>query len=217
MAPLTSARKRDADATKASIIDAAENLFLEKGFADVSLTQLASAAGVTKSLIHHHFGSKEKLWAEVKLRFFADYFETLVQALTESPPSLQLLTESVKDYFEYLRGKPNFARMNCWMMLEEDDTCADMAWELIRVATRRVREAQEIGEIRSDLSPDHVLISFLSMVENWFLGKHRWRRTHFQHLNPEEREAADLDEPYLEDVLKLFLDGVRGPGRHENA
>jgi len=202
-------RKRDADATKASILDAAEDLFLEKGFADVSMTQLAAAAGVTKSLIHHHFGSKENLWKEVKLRFFADYFETVVKALSESEPSLELLTGSVVDYFRYLQGKPNFARMNSWMMLEEDDTCAEMSWELIGLATQRVREAQDLGEIRADLSADHVLISFLSMVENWFLGQHRWRRTHFQDLSPEERATAELDDRYLEDMLKLFIDGVR--------
>jgi NAD(P)-dependent dehydrogenase (short-subunit alcohol dehydrogenase family) len=41
---------RDPEQTRARILDAATDLFVERGFSDVSMSRLAIAAGVTKSL-----------------------------------------------------------------------------------------------------------------------------------------------------------------------
>src|SRR5690606_25552520 len=54
-------RRRDPDATRAEILEAAEQLFLQDGFGRTSISAIARLAGVTKSLIHHHFGTKEAL------------------------------------------------------------------------------------------------------------------------------------------------------------
>ncbi|MDJ0840764.1 MAG: TetR/AcrR family transcriptional regulator [Acidobacteriota bacterium] len=202
-------RKRDADATKAAILEAAEALFMEKGFADVSLSQLAKAAGVTKSLIHHHFGSKDQLWVDVKLNFFKDYFDEYVEMLTTQEASVDLLYKSVEGYFRYLQAKPEFVRMSCWMLLEQDESCAEMDLRIIEIGIERIKESQAKGDIRADIPADYIVISFLTLVEGWFLGKHRWRRSHFKDMAEEEREAALSDDSYLINMLKIFFDGVR--------
>ena len=92
---------RNPEATKKAILDAAERVFFEKGFAQVSTSEIAEEAGVTKSLIHHHFGSKEALWAQVKMRRFKAYHPDLVRMMTwmalerdtSTPEQFQLLTE----------------------------------------------------------------------------------------------------------------------------
>ena len=66
-------QQRNPEATRASILEAAEEVFLEKGYSAAALSAIARRAGVTKSLLHHHFGSKEGLWHEVKLRRFSHY------------------------------------------------------------------------------------------------------------------------------------------------
>ena len=67
------ARTRNPEATRAAILDAAEKIFLGKGYGEASMSQIAAEAGVTKSLLHHYFGSKENLWTEVKTRRFSIY------------------------------------------------------------------------------------------------------------------------------------------------
>jgi AcrR family transcriptional regulator len=52
-------------ATSDKILDAAESLFIEKGFAATSLRSIASLAGVNLAAAHYHFGSKEGLFAAV--------------------------------------------------------------------------------------------------------------------------------------------------------
>ncbi len=54
------ARPESAD-TQARILDAAEALFIEKGFSATSLRAVASRAGVNLAAAHYHFGSKEGL------------------------------------------------------------------------------------------------------------------------------------------------------------
>ena len=67
------ARTRNPEATRAAILDAAEKVFLDKGYGETSMSQIAAEAAVTKSLLHHYFGSKDNLWTKVKTRRFAVY------------------------------------------------------------------------------------------------------------------------------------------------
>ncbi|MFN2323789.1 MAG: TetR/AcrR family transcriptional regulator [Trueperaceae bacterium] len=48
-------------ATRTQIVDAAERVLREDGFASVSTRKVADEAGVPLSQIHYHFGSKQKL------------------------------------------------------------------------------------------------------------------------------------------------------------
>lgn len=58
----TPSRKRDAEATKATILDAAFQTFTERGFARATLREIAARAGVSHGLLRRHFGSKEALF-----------------------------------------------------------------------------------------------------------------------------------------------------------
>ena len=44
------------------LISAAVSLFAEHGFDAVSTGTVAAAAGLTQSMVHYHFGTKDKLW-----------------------------------------------------------------------------------------------------------------------------------------------------------
>jgi AcrR family transcriptional regulator len=47
------------------ILQAARSLFLERGYADVSMQQIADAASVTKATLYHHFRDKVDLYVSV--------------------------------------------------------------------------------------------------------------------------------------------------------
>lgn len=54
--------KEDADATRSSLLDAAERVFYEKGVARASLGEIAQAAGATRGAIYWHFRDKVDLF-----------------------------------------------------------------------------------------------------------------------------------------------------------
>ena len=53
------------DRTRASILDAAERLYADRGFADVTLRDIVAAANVNLAAVNYHFGSKDELIAEL--------------------------------------------------------------------------------------------------------------------------------------------------------
>ncbi|OMU38127.1 TetR family transcriptional regulator, partial [Burkholderia pseudomallei] len=52
---------RQSGGTKARILDAAEDLFIEHGFEAMSMRQITSRAAVNLAAVNYHFGSKEAL------------------------------------------------------------------------------------------------------------------------------------------------------------
>ena len=60
-APRSGRRPGNPD-TRQVILDAARTTFAELGFAGASIRKIAAAAGVDAALVHHYFGSKEKLF-----------------------------------------------------------------------------------------------------------------------------------------------------------
>lgn len=53
------------DHTRTAILTAAERLYADRGFADVTLRDIVAAANVNLAAVNYHFGSKDELIAEL--------------------------------------------------------------------------------------------------------------------------------------------------------
>ena len=61
--------------TAGRILDAAEALFSEKGFAETSLRNITTKAGVNLAAVNYHFGSKKSLIQAVFARYLTPFSE----------------------------------------------------------------------------------------------------------------------------------------------
>jgi len=52
------------DSSREKLLDVAIDLFADWGYEPVSTAAVARAAGLSQSMVHYHFGSKEQLWRE---------------------------------------------------------------------------------------------------------------------------------------------------------
>ncbi len=88
--------KADADATRNSLLDAAELLFQARGVSRTSLNDIAVAAGTTRGAIYWHFKDKADLFNAMMDRATLPMEETLIcmgtQASTLDEPLLALRT-----------------------------------------------------------------------------------------------------------------------------
>ena len=48
-----------------NVLESAQSAFVAKNYADVTMEEIAEAAGVTKGALYHHFASKEALCLEM--------------------------------------------------------------------------------------------------------------------------------------------------------
>ena len=199
--------KRDPEATRAAILDAAEELFLENGPADTPTSKIARQAGVTKSLIHHHFGSKEELWAELKERHFRQYYERQKELLTNVEGTPDLLRESIIAYFRFLQNDPRSVRFMSWRFVESDDTCLAEEDDLFEIGIQRIQEAQESGSLRKDVQPLSMIKAFLAMTLQWFQT-----RDLFCSMFGDDLDLPQAEEQYLQDIIQIFFSGVRAQG-----
>ena len=63
-----SRRQQYSASTKAALVDVAEGLFAEHGYAATSLDQVVAGARVTKGALYHHFSGKQALFTAVFVR-----------------------------------------------------------------------------------------------------------------------------------------------------
>jgi TetR/AcrR family transcriptional regulator len=106
---------RNAERSRAAILDAAERLFAEQGYDATSLTQVGAAAGVSRGTPGYFFRSKAELYQAVLDRSFAEVSEAVragrARALASNESPETILAGAVSDYFDFLAARPNFVRL----------------------------------------------------------------------------------------------------------
>ncbi|BBY82761.1 TetR family transcriptional regulator [Mycolicibacterium pulveris] len=75
-------RERRLEHTRSLLLDAAENVFGEKGFTAATLDDIAYAAGYTKGAIYKHFDTKEELFLAVSDRYWRRYFDNFAEVMS---------------------------------------------------------------------------------------------------------------------------------------
>lgn len=89
-----------------AILAAAERLFLQKGFAQTSTTEIARQVGCNQALIHYYFRTKEQLFIRIfqeKIRFF---LARLMGVYDQGIPFEEKITRMVDAHFDILLENP---------------------------------------------------------------------------------------------------------------
>ncbi len=91
-----------------AILKAATKLFLKKGFAATSTTEIAKEAGCNQALVHYYFRTKDRLFSaifEKKMKFF---ISTLFQIGNEDLPFEEKLAKKIEGHFDVIKEDPKF-------------------------------------------------------------------------------------------------------------
>lgn len=195
-------RPRDAEATRLQILDAAEGLFATRGFGSTSLAQIAAKSNSHKSLILHHFGSKDGLWQVVKERRFSHFVEERKSLFSKAEVSLDEIRNSVRAYFELLRNDPVLVQLLTRAELEQDLSCSQYDEKRLAPFVERMRDAQNSGLLRPDVSPAHLLLIVTNVITQWFEARAMF-------AGWSELEGDDPDMAFLESVEKVFFEGAQ--------
>jgi AcrR family transcriptional regulator len=74
-------RERRLEHTRSLLLDAAEDVFAEKGFTPATLDDIAHTAGYTKGAIYKHFATKEDLFLAVSDRYWRRYYDKFADVM----------------------------------------------------------------------------------------------------------------------------------------
>lgn len=147
--------KEDALATRASLLDAAERLFLAKGVSRTSLNDIALQAGTTRGAIYWHFKDK------------ADLFNAMMARVT-------LPLESAFQQVGARSGEDPLPGLREGLLRALRHTAGDeQTRRVFEVATLKVEYVQEMGAVRDR----HIAIrqQFLDQMQLTLRSAARWR------------------------------------------
>lgn len=83
-------------------LGAAHELFAERGYAAVTMDEIAAAVGVTKPLLYNYFGNKERLYIACMERSGDSLIKTIAEAVGESANPGDALGAGVRAFFSFL-------------------------------------------------------------------------------------------------------------------
>lgn len=104
------AQREHNDSTQ-RILAAASLCFARGGYKGASMSRIARQAGVSKSLVHYHFATKEELFVEVQLQLLRELVETVRQLTAGEPGSVQNLERALDTVLSWLESEIDAIRV----------------------------------------------------------------------------------------------------------
>ncbi|HEY7781915.1 MAG TPA: TetR/AcrR family transcriptional regulator [Ktedonobacterales bacterium] len=187
--------------THERVLRHARALFLRRGYADVSVGEIAAAVGVSKPTLYYHFGAKEGLYAAVLLDVLREV-GGYIRAVTQAPLTVgERLYELALGYFRH-------ADTTLEPTLRDADALLGPDWaarvrtiyndEIVAPIERMVRTGIQCGELRPADS-QVAARAFLVLLDGFTARGGHTARTDAEH----QAVAAS--------VMTLYLDGVAVP------
>ncbi|MFJ8476218.1 TetR/AcrR family transcriptional regulator [Kitasatospora sp. NPDC094011] len=208
---MTGLRELKKERTRRAISEAAITLFLERGFDQVSVADVAAAAEVSKPTLFSYFASKEDL----VVHRFADHQEQsadVVRGRADGEPVLGALR---RDFLDGLaRHDPVTGLCDHPQVLAFTALVYGTPSLAARVGAYTARAEQSLAEAlreAPDLAPPHELTAQLLAAQvtatQRVLALHNWRR-----IRNDGRTADDLQPEAVADADRAFDLLTRGYG-----
>jgi AcrR family transcriptional regulator len=99
------AKKVVGTSRKEAIIQAAVDLFAERGFHATSTSEVAALAGVSEGIIFYYFKNKEGILVELLGRVFGEYLEGLHRVSAEAANGMEALERMIGLHFAMVRDR----------------------------------------------------------------------------------------------------------------
>jgi len=191
--------------SREAIVNAAERLFLERGYGSVSMDELAEAAGVARRTLYNQFASKEEIFREMLLRVsrqFEAAFPPGIETQGDVEDVLRLIARVILDlhkhpeYLGFLRMVVADSRQFPWIA-EEFAAVMDPQTERL---TRFFADMTGVGTLdcRNPLLAAHQFMGLLNEFSLW-----PWM------MGRDGLGIADKD--IVEETVGMFLQHYRRP------
>jgi AcrR family transcriptional regulator len=154
---------------RARVLSQARILFVERGYADTSMQQIAEAAGLRKATLYHHFKDKEELFTQVLLVELQELSRELDRAIASGGTLAERLEAVAYVNFAEIT-RPDVYRLarDFWQHVPESkhQEIHQELHGLMAKFTDLFRNAADNGEIVA-IDPQVVAVLFFHMVMGW--------------------------------------------------
>ena len=156
-----SRKQREREQRRNGLIDAAEKLFFERGYDNVTMDEIADEAEVNKALLYYYFKNKEALFFAVDLRGVRILHEMYVKCSNLDNDGYTKIKSMIQSLFEFSRDYPDYFRIyryagtERFQMSDNEDAkeLLDLTAGIWRLLVEAILQGMKEGTIRKDVDP----------------------------------------------------------------
>ena len=195
-----------------ALLETARNLFLTRGFASVTIRQIAAAAGSSPATIHYHFGDKLGLYRAMLAEAFEPVAEALQRLGSASRTADIDVAEVIRLYTRMLAANPWVPPLIVQEVLTEGGQFRELfieqfAGRLAPLLVAIFGREQARGIVREDLDPRLAALSAISLTVFPFLALPVTSRVLGLSVEGEALERLTAH------TTRVLLEGILAPGR----
>jgi AcrR family transcriptional regulator len=196
--------------SREAIVDAAQRLFLERGFGSVSMDELAEAAGLARRTLYNQFASKEEIFREMLRRVSRPLESALppgIETQGEVEEVLRLIARVIlelhknPEYLGFLRMVVADSRQFPWIAEEFAAVMDPQTERLVRLLAHLT--SMGVLNCRNPILAAHQFMGALNDLSlwPWMLGRER---------------LPVPDEEVVEETIRMFLEHYRAAPTKES-
>jgi AcrR family transcriptional regulator len=193
------------EGTKAAILEAAEELFSERGFSAVTVRDIAERAGVSHALVHRYLGSKEDIFRAVLLHNES----VILAAAPDNPLLLESVSLMLRHGLTHGRSHVRLLVRSAMSGLPYDRTTGrfEATERLVELAEQAAASASPGERTEEDLDPRLVIACVVALFLGWATTA-SWVLPAAGLPDMDEAEATDGIERVILGILRHNLPGL---------
>jgi len=179
------------------ILEVAEKLFLEKGLAGTTTTEIANEAGVNHALLHYYFRTKENLFGKIFEQKASQIIESFSITIDDDSSFFEKLKDGIETHFDFLSKNPKLPLFIIREVANDKDRKAFILKDLFPVGKviyqkfkTLIRKERERGAIRPIKTID-LLLNIASLNVFAFIAA---------------QIAFDMDAEEEQEDIRIFLE-----------
>jgi len=154
--------------TKEKIIEAAREIFTQKGLAGARMKEIAEKAEINQALLHYHFKSKQVLFDMVFQRQAFKMFEVIRNVVFSDQKPLKKIDDLVAGEHEAMKDFPTLPLFVLYESMQNPGLIDEFTKDkpipmLIQKFRGEFQTAIDSGEMR-DVDPRHIVVNTMSMI-----------------------------------------------------
>jgi len=164
-------KQLQSEQTRQLIIDTAARLFASKGFHGTSMSDLASAAGLTKGAFYHHFESKDALFFAVVQSVREKWEYAVGIEVVQSQNALDQVMILLTKHAQLLRREPTLCLVMHGLTAEMEETnpgfleaLHSVYSDMIGFIEQLIRNGQAQGQIRADVDARLMALNIVGLL-----------------------------------------------------
>ena len=189
----------DRDARREAILDVASDVFLEEGYANASMSEIAARLGGSKGTLYNYFKNKEELFAAYVVRHCAWQRDAMFELSNDVGDIREALIKVGRTYLSIVLS--DFSMANFRVIVAEAQRTPEIGHAFYEAGPRSgskmlggiLQQAVDGGQLKID-DPVHAAHQFIALCQNRML---------------KARLCGAMAEPTPEEIDREVLPAVR--------